>query len=484
MYTFKVRRKESIKKRIVDTIKYGDIIVITISRESFVSSFGCGGCRGISANVMLKQTTYLLLLFQNARGTRFFYTALNNKNNKMSETSLLKFKASSFRRLATPYDDQGKKDYMAVVNMKDIPAELDNWRELNVRDPKESKSVPKEIKQSLIDDPEGFYFKNRGLLILADKVHYDNSRDLVELEFVNKAMNGLADGGHSFRVIRRHIEGLSPEELEKLDAYVKVEILEGFTTREEVVPIIEARNNSTAVLEQSFQELLGAYNTVKEQLRDKSYADRIYYKQFEESADGETIKDIDIKEILSYLICFDTENFNDQVHPIKAYSAISKVVDHFAIDAKNPEKKERLDRLVVLLPDILRLRDIIYKEMPLSYNAIGGKFGGLTDVVPIKKGMKEEELVFIGEKSGYRIPSGFIYPVLASMRVLVENKKGVFSWRQDPVDFFLEIKEELISALIGQEKSIQNPNQLGKDGMTWLLCYKIAENAALRKGWM
>lgn len=399
----------------------------------------------------------------------------------MSKTTLLRFKANSFRRLATPYDSQGKKAYLAVVNIKDIPSELNEWRELNVRDPKESKAVPKEIKQSLLDNPDDFFFKNRGLLIISDKVAYNNSSGNIELEFSDKAMNGLADGGHTFRVIRRHIEGLSEEELSELNAYVKIEILEGFKTREEVVPVIEARNNSTAVLEQSFQELLGAYNSIKDQLKEEKYFNRIYYKQFEESVDGTIKKDIDIKEILSYLICFDIESFNENNHPIKAYSSVSKVVEHFAIDAKKPEKAERLNRLVGLLPVVLKLRDIIYKELPASHNASGGAFGNLTGVSKIDDKAKYEELVFINEKSNFRIPSGFIYPILASIRVLVQDNNKEYTWRHDPVEFFYLIKDELITAVIDQAKRIKNPNQLGKDAGTWSLCYKIAELVELKQ---
>src|SRR3989338_10560503 len=171
----------------------------------------------------------------------------------MSTSTILKFKVFSFRKQPSPYDTTGKQLYTAVVNVKDVPPELEEWRELNVRDPKENKSVPKEIRESLIDDPENFFFKNRGLLILAQKVKFDNSNGIIELEFSNKNMSGLADGGHTNRVIRRHIDGLPKDELDDFNAYLKIEFLEGFKVREEIVPIIEARNNSTPVPEQSFQ---------------------------------------------------------------------------------------------------------------------------------------------------------------------------------------------------------------------------------------
>ena len=79
-------------------------------------------------------------------------------------------------------------------------------------------------------------------------------------------MNGIADGGHTYRVIRNHIDPLSDEERDQINAYVSIEFLEGFKTREDVVPIIEARNKSTPVQEQSIQELLGSYEKIKQVL--------------------------------------------------------------------------------------------------------------------------------------------------------------------------------------------------------------------------
>lgn len=399
----------------------------------------------------------------------------------MNTTTLLKFKAFSFRKMPTPYDSTEKRMYTAVVSVKDIPAELEEWRELNVRDPKESKAVPKDIRESLINDPDNFLFKNRGLLILAQRVMYDNQSQTIELEFADKAMSGLADGGHTNRVIRRHIDGLSKEELDDFGAYVKVEFLEGFKTREDVVPIIEARNNSTPVPEQSFQELLGAYNAIKDQLKGRPYADRIFYKSYEEPVNG-VAKDIDVKELLSYLLCFDVETYAGDNHPVKAYSSSAAAVEHFAFSEKDPSKKERLDRFVPLLPTILELRDTIYDALPDAYNEeTGGKFGGIRGVIRISKRMKEEELSFIGKTSDYRIPSGFIYPVLGAFRALVEVKDGTARWKQNPIKLFNKLKGEIAARVGGQAIRIGNPNQLGKDKGTWVLCYDKVENEVLKE---
>ena len=393
----------------------------------------------------------------------------------MAQATIVRFPVFSFRKQPTPYDDAGKQKYYAVVKVKDVPPELNEWRDLNVRDPKEEIRVPKEIKESLQNDPAAFFFKNRGILLVCDKVGFDNKTNEVTIEFTDKGMNGIADGGHTYRVIQNHIGPLSKEEREQVEAFVSIEFLEGFKNREDIVPVIEARNKSTPVQEQSIQELLGSYAKIKDVLKGQSYADRIFYKQYEESVNG-IPKDIDVKEILSYLYCFDVESFDEKTHPIKAYSSRAAVVNHFA-DEKN---KKRLEKYIPLLPEILQLRDTIYERMPRIYNDHEGKFGKLKGVDKIERGQKEE-LVFVGKESEYRIPQGFIYPILASLRNLVACDENKCSWKVDPFQFLNDVEDQLVTLVGSQALSIKNPNALGKDPGTWLLCYQYVENTVLKR---
>lgn len=387
----------------------------------------------------------------------------------MTTATIVRFPAFSFRKLPTPYDEEGKHKYHAILEVQDVPEEFDNWRALNVRDPKENTHAPKEIKDTLENTPETFLFKNRGLLVLADRVTYDNKTGEVEVEFTNKEMNGLADGGHSFRAIRNHVDPLTTDERKEIGALVTIEFLEGFKTREEVVPIIEARNTSTPVKEQSIQELLGNYNKIKEAIKDKSYASRVHYKQYEEAVDG-VEKDIDIKEILSYLYCFDIESFDNKTHPLKAYVSTSAVVKHFA------EQNTRLTKYIPLLTDILELHDRIYTRLPEVWK---GHFGALKGVK--KLGEPTEELYFTGGLSNYRIPKGFIYPILASLRNLVKIEDDVVSWKTEPLAFFDEVEVELVNYVGTQALALKNPNALGKDSAAWVMCYKEVENIVLKR---
>ena len=396
-------------------------------------------------------------------------------NNQI--TTLIKFPVISFRKIPSPYDDKGTKTYIAIANVKDLPASLDNWREINVRHANLNSGVAKKIEGTLKDNPSSFFFRNRGITVMSEKVSFNNENNIVEIEMMDKQRNGLLDGGHTFKTIMNFIEYLSEKEKSDIDAYVKIEILEGFEANEDIVGIIEARNTSTQVKEQGLQELRKQFEEIKKVLNGKSYAEQIAYKEYELLADGSK-KTLDIKDILSYLICFDVEKFDKDQHPLKAYSTKAEVVKHCT-----GENHERILKYVSLLPKILELRDIIYLDLPEAYNSTGGKFGALTGVTEItnKPRMKKIAMPFTEKESRYRIPSGFIYPVLSAFRNLVEVKDEKCIWKSDPIKLFKDLKVDLAKRIVGSAKDAKNPNMLGKNVASWQSCYDVVRMEVLER---
>lgn len=385
----------------------------------------------------------------------------------MSTTTKITVPVKSFRRVENPLEKEGKKMYLAVIQAKDLPKELENWRNINPRDPKTSSGVAKKIAESLNDAPENFLFRNRGITLLSERADYDNEKNTMSIEFSNPTIHGLLDGGHTYAVIMEAFESLTDGEKQASNlnnAYVKVEILEGFREKEETTEIVGARNTSTQVKDQSIANLLDHFGSIKDILANEPYANRIAYKETEFADDGSK-KDIDIKEILSYLVCFDCEGFDGSSHPIIAYSGKSAVLSY----ADSEDNRKRLQKYLPLLPQILQLHDEIYDKMPEAYNAHGGKFGRLMGIN--MKNSKSIELPFINSKTQYVIPSSFIYPVLASFRNLVDVSDNKCSWKKDPIKFFNEAKSELIQRLGDQALELRNPNKLGKDKATWRACY-------------
>ena len=87
------------------------------------------------------------------------------------------------------------RTYYAIVDVDSI-FNLAGWREINVRDPKDSGYVPNQIRQSLLEQ-ESFFLINRGLAISAESVHHDNKTDTLQIVVSDKDVHGLMDGGRS-----------------------------------------------------------------------------------------------------------------------------------------------------------------------------------------------------------------------------------------------------------------------------------------------
>lgn len=396
----------------------------------------------------------------------------------MTTTTKITMPVVSLRRINTPFEQEGKKIYLAVLKAKDLPKDLEEWRGINPRDPNKSSGVAKRIAESLQNQPECFLFRNRGLTLLSESVSFNNESNILAVEFSDKTMHGLLDGGHTYAVIRETFDSLAEDE--KADsnlnnAYVKLEILEGITSKDETTEIVGARNTSTQVREQSLANLSQHFDVIKDILKNEPYANRIAYKETEFSEDGSR-KDIDIKEILSYLICFDREGFGDNNHPIIAYSGKSSVLRY----ADAEDNRQRLQKYLPLLPQILVLRDEIYEQMPAAWNDIGGKFGALEGVN--RKKQDSVELPFKNIKTSYAIPSSFIYPILASFRALVKVTDEGCLWKASPVSFFNKHKKELVGRLVEQALVFRNPNKLGKEKTVWQSCYDYVVLTSLKLG--
>lgn len=401
------------------------------------------------------------------------------------KTELIKFPAVNFRKIIDPellrkesrsaLESPNITIYVAVVDVRHLPDELEDWRGINPRDSNTQSLVSQKIRTTLDEAPENFLLRNRGLTLLVERANFDNKTNEVSLEFSNPGLHGLLDGGHTYEVIRDFMKSLPEEDRKELNALVKLEIIEGISERDAAINIVAARNTSAQVKDQSIANLHGYFDKIKKVLADRAYLQDISFKETEYDDEGNR-KTIDIRDILSYLVCFDAERFSNDSHPILAYSQKNQVEKYFE------EKQKELDKYVDLLPIILELHDRVYANLPDAYNRkTGGKFGRLTGVkyTGDNSRMSNTALTFIDGESAYRIPSGFIYPVLAAFRSAIKIEKGKAIWKVDPLKLLDDLVEELAQQVGKQAIEFRNPNKLGKDVATWNLCYYTVERALL-----
>lgn len=390
---------------------------------------------------------------------------------KNNISTLLKIKAFSLRKIESPYEDEGKKDYVMVVKNSDLHNELDKWRKINVRDAKLSSNVSKSIMNTLVDAPQTFYFRNRGITLIVNRLAYNNMTKIVEIELNNKEQQGLLDGGHTFSVIQEYLNDVK----EPSDAYARVEILEGFTDYDEIINIVHARNKSTQVQEQGIQELLHKFDPIKKALRKQPYRKNIAYKEYELGEDGKK-KRIDIKDILSYLICFKTDEYNSENHPVKAYTQKTPLVYEYADDM---DSKKTYLKYIQLLPEILMLRDEINENFRRVYNSVGRRFAYLEGIKECKN--KPYVLEFSGKAIDYRLPSAYVYPILAAFRANIKCDSKCCEWKKSPIELFHELEEGLVSRVAEMATKINSPDKTAKDTTVWGRCYDYVDLELMRR---
>ncbi len=370
------------------------------------------------------------------------------------------FKVSSFRN---QYESlEGRSLCVFTAPVSEIPAEWEDWRDVNVRDTKKRSDVFNAIVDTLKNDPEEMIFRNLGITIVSPNVEYNNKTDMVTVEFLDKTRHGIANGGHTFSAIQHAL--LSGP----VDAQVKVECIVGDVDPKWLVDIVDGRNRSRAVQTESLQNLAKSYDSIKNVLTNSLYKDRIAYSEFELD-EKDKRKDISIREILSYVYCLD--DFDRNTHPIEGYSSKGAVVDYYAgKDERGRERKSILEKASKILPEILELHDVIYRDLPKAYNAAGGSFGKLTTMGVMMHENNPRPLKFIRGATIFTYPDAFVYPILAAFRKYIDHRSWL--WKDSPVEIWEKKKIDIASAMKDAVGAFQsNPNKMGKAAVTWRMCY-------------
>ena len=108
------------------------------------------------------------------------------------KTTHIKFPVLSFRRIADPEmfglsridieeGGEGAILYVATIDARRLPRELEEWRKINPRESNPNSRVSKEIRKTLEDAPLSFILRNRGLTILTEKTLFDNTNNILSL---------------------------------------------------------------------------------------------------------------------------------------------------------------------------------------------------------------------------------------------------------------------------------------------------------------
>lgn len=382
------------------------------------------------------------------------------------EKRSMTFRVQSFRKIPNPYlnsefGDKSAEMYTVICDVKDIPDNIP--METNPREQKMTTNVAKKIKQSLLNTSElNFYLLNRGLLLSANDVSYNNYSNEVTISFSDFDVHGDVDGGHTYKTILQE-----RNQLDYGQQYVKIEILVGVEGIFQ--SLAAARNTSVQVQDKSIAELENRFDIIKNALAGEKYIDRVFFKENDSG-------DIDVADLLAILNMFNIDRYKGMTSfPTNSYCAKKKCIDLYIDDhktyaetAQNPYVK-----MVSLMPDIFKLYDTIETGMNRYYRQKNpsGRYGATKGVQTPRQGQKFYSK--FGEKEmEVASPNGFIYPILGAFRALVEERNGIYVWKKNPFAVLEKVGADLVESTVSMSCSLgNNPQSVGKDTNIWKTLY-------------
>ena len=326
-------------------------------------------------------------------------------------------------------------------------------------------SIYKVVRKSLdrADDPT-FHLKNKGITILAHKVELSEDKKTAMLYLGDD--DGIADGGHTYRIILASQKDKTCPDLQ----YVKFEVVTGAEALG--VDITEGLNTTVQVQPSSLDNLRGRFDWIKKTIKGMPYTDDVGYEENEN-------KEYDIREIVSLMAMFNVKHFPATTHPKMAYVSKAKCLDLYE------KEQASFEMLQPILKDILYLADYVSVKGYERCNEEGLHPGGWKGVYEGKK--KGHDFLFMQTKHEYRMYDGALYPVLGALRFLVEKKKGdtTYSWRLDSFDkvkkFYDEVASKLLTTTYNTSLTYgRKPNPIGKSDNHWEQLYQTVELHYLR----
>lgn len=347
--------------------------------------------------------------------------------------------------------------------------------------------VPEAIEDTMRDDPELFHLLNRGCLILAKKAWYDNQTRTLHFIIESEDEHGMVDGATTDRVLARLKQQVSNADFSKLndeeipesfkEAYIHVEIIAGDIDADLRLKLADARNTSEQVKEFSLLDLGDKFNWLKDVLENSELKGRIRYRENEQ-------KPVDVRTVLALLTLFHPAWLKDSdKEPIVAYTGKGAVLDLY-------EKQDwavGYEKLAPVVVDILKLYDhvhIKFQERYMAYVGTHAKLGRRREVRYIEDPKKAKELPITRWKTQYVLPDGWLYPLLAAFRVLLDWPKagrGEVKWITDPFRYFDKYGAELVADVIDQSEELaHNPNAAGKSRRLWRGLRMSIENKLLK----
>jgi hypothetical protein len=348
----------------------------------------------------------------------------------------------------------------------------------NVRPASERKKPFRDMMETVENDPAKFHIKNRGIIYRCEKFEFDQAARVIRLtnpaldpdelaDEVTELKYGIADGGHTFEVIRQTIDRAG--ELEKREGwtepFVRVHFLAGDAgalASGEIEQVVEALNTSSQVQQFTIDEYQNKFENLKAALAKGGFdTSLVAFRENEE-------KEWEVREIIQRIGCFLKDRWKS-TQPTQMYRSKGKALELFTADASSQE----FERLYDVIVDIVTLPEFVQSEFSHAETK-GRKFGNLRAVTKLKKGYTRPGTTF---STDHKMDLAASLPIAAAFRELLELKGDRYQWKADYKKVFKAASEELYKSLAMKSRTARSVNALGADTEYWTLASNIVLRA-------
>jgi hypothetical protein len=347
----------------------------------------------------------------------------------------------------------------------------------NVRPASERKKPFRDMVTTVENSPSTFHRKNRGIIYLCDKFEVDNKNKVLRVTIPNIDPNdfediengepkfGIADGGHTFEVIKQTIERANElsEREGWTEPFVRVRFLAGPAFESgELEQLVEALNTSSQVQQFTLDEYQNKFDELKDALQKGGFDPNVV--AFRENED----KEWDVRDIVQRLACFLKERWKT-TQPASMYRSKGKALDLYTNEASHEEFK----RLYNVAADVVTLPEFIQSEFSRDTGK-GRKFGKLRAVKTLKKPLTPPGTQYLTE---HEMDLAASLPIAAAFRELLELKGDRYYWKVDYKEVFKLASDELYRTLLNKVRTAKAVNALGADTEYWTQCANIVLRA-------
>lgn len=367
-----------------------------------------------------------------------------------------KFKAKIVRTMSSPSNER-VTTYYTWVEFQDLPENIP--LEVNPRRPRMNTSVAKQLIKAVINPDTDFDINNRGIVIAAKSFKFHTSDSIVEIDLgddVNRY--GILDGGHTYTAIIENRKKL-PKGIQK---YVKLEVIVGDEL--DVSTLADARNTTVQVSDIALFELENKFDIIKRAISNESFADEVAYKDNDN-------KRIPIIEILKLLFAFNIKKYpDDSSAPVSAYSGKAAVFKDYKNEYDN--ESNIYEELAKQIPKLVKLYELILKEMPDKYRAFktgkGNEFGTVRGI----EGAGNFKTLFTESAIAYEVSTGYLMPIFGAFRALLKEKNNELYWEFDPMEVWEKVGVRLVQNTFDTDT---NPQKVGKSKVLWQSNFRLVD---------